>query len=892
MIIKYTERPVPTPMAVAQGTATITIWGDYPQIGDIFINNNTVPACKVYNGTVQINTSVTDLDGEATINNVSYFYYSGLGSSDDQYIGFEVYDGNIFYEEDWDTSSVEDGIYFKVMIAAFDNSQNPNYKTTSGYFAINNIDEEPDWEEFKCNLSTNLTALANPSALGDWSAVSDLVLGVSNVGMLNMSGQTVNVDGINLSRHINITRHKISMDSYMLPCMNLESYLHFINVSLFSPVVFRNNVVCPPAICTIVHDDVDLIVKVTGFTTYEVTDGNTSINLVVWDSTDKGVYGGNETPTPGDMVRFYANFTEAGEPVHIGNKNCWARFNLSNMTSWGVMNYINPGIYVYNRSFTAPGIFDWQVMCNSTETSWYMLANDTVNISNNAPIMLASLPNITMPEDRVRIWVDLDDYFLDPDGDALNFRSTNVPNVNIIINQLNIVLIQPDANWYGNRSFYIIATDPYNASVTSNRVLLTVINMPEPPGTTETASGGGGGGGGGTRLQDIEDLELIRECIENWICSNWSACVYLWPEPNSTNHTENTGIQTRNCYDENRCGYEWNRPEEIKSCFYKPTCSDSIVNQDEEGVDCGGSCPPCPTCSDGIQNQGESDIDCGGPCPPCSTCFDGIKNCHHGECEEEVDCGGPCAECTLEEMPSYIPLLFAILWISVLVFMLFFIVYVLFGRQIRATILKIQAALRRMRAPPEIEVTIIELKEEILGKLQLLETKLATSRPDDVLKQLNTLMRDYFKIVLKIEYEFTWEELLKEINKQKIPTLLKTNLRNFIRKLIALQYGKSQTEKNNVMKLVKEARQIVELLAVNLPKEEVLITRKADAEHKSKLPMFYKLSMAATKHLADSDHKQAADAFNQALKIFNTMSKKEKGAARDKITKLREEIMN
>ncbi|OYT41540.1 MAG: hypothetical protein B6U86_02040, partial [Candidatus Altiarchaeales archaeon ex4484_43] len=24
-----------------------------------------------------------------------------------------------------------------------------------------------------------------------------------------------------------------------------------------------------------------------------------------------------------------------------------------------------------------------------------------------------------------------------------------------------------------------------------------------------------------------------------------------------------------------------------------------------------------PTCSDGIQNQGEEGIDCGGPCPPC-----------------------------------------------------------------------------------------------------------------------------------------------------------------------------------------------------------------------------------------------------------------------------------
>ncbi len=47
------------------------------------------------------------------------------------------------------------------------------------------------------------------------------------------------------------------------------------------------------------------------------------------------------------------------------------------------------------------------------------------------------------------------------------------------------------------------------------------------------------------------------------------------------------------------------------------TCSDGILNQDETGVDCGGSCNPCATCSDGIQNQDETGIDCGGACSPC-----------------------------------------------------------------------------------------------------------------------------------------------------------------------------------------------------------------------------------------------------------------------------------
>lgn len=44
------------------------------------------------------------------------------------------------------------------------------------------------------------------------------------------------------------------------------------------------------------------------------------------------------------------------------------------------------------------------------------------------------------------------------------------------------------------------------------------------------------------------------------------------------------------------------------------TCTDSLFNGDEEGVDCGGSCKPCATCTDGIQNGDEEGIDCGVAC--------------------------------------------------------------------------------------------------------------------------------------------------------------------------------------------------------------------------------------------------------------------------------------
>ncbi len=53
-----------------------------------------------------------------------------------------------------------------------------------------------------------------------------------------------------------------------------------------------------------------------------------------------------------------------------------------------------------------------------------------------------------------------------------------------------------------------------------------------------------------------------------------------------------------------------------------PTCDDGMMNGDETGVDCGGSCEPCeteptPTCDDGMMNGDETGIDCGGSCDPC-----------------------------------------------------------------------------------------------------------------------------------------------------------------------------------------------------------------------------------------------------------------------------------
>ncbi len=118
-------------------------------------------------------------------------------------------------------------------------------------------------------------------------------------------------------------------------------------------------------------------------------------------------------------------------------------------------------------------------------------------------------------------------------------------------------------------------------------------------------------------------------------------------------------------------------------------CGNSVLDERETDVDCGGECPPCneesvclidsdclsalctdgicaaPSCSDGKIAPGyETDVDCGGSCDKCENgraCFKG-SDCASGNCfnhvcspvdscsngvhdgsEADVDCGGACA---------------------------------------------------------------------------------------------------------------------------------------------------------------------------------------------------------------------------------------------------------
>lgn len=81
-----------------------------------------------------------------------------------------------------------------------------------------------------------------------------------------------------------------------------------------------------------------------------------------------------------------------------------------------------------------------------------------------------------------------------------------------------------------------------------------------------------------------ETVESTPSCTPNWQCDEtWGECT--------------DGTQIRTCVDTNQCGSEEGIPATSQPCTVeiKESCSDGIKNQDETGIDCGGSV--CNKCS-------------------------------------------------------------------------------------------------------------------------------------------------------------------------------------------------------------------------------------------------------------------------------------------------------
>jgi hypothetical protein len=104
-----------------------------------------------------------------------------------------------------------------------------------------------------------------------------------------------------------------------------------------------------------------------------------------------------------------------------------------------------------------------------------------VNITDdNVPVVTDEIPDVTMYEgDNLLNVFDLDDYFDDPDGDAI-FFSYGYSHINIIINENHSVDFHAESNWFGTETVTFRARDPDNA-IAEDTITVIVRPRNDPP---------------------------------------------------------------------------------------------------------------------------------------------------------------------------------------------------------------------------------------------------------------------------------------------------------------------------------------------------------------------------------------------------------------------------
>jgi len=221
---------------------------------------------------------------------------------------------------------------------------------------------------------------------------------------------------------------------------------------------------------------------------------------------------------------------------------------------------------------------------------------------NNAPTINSVIisPNSTTINNTVNITANVtDDLQLNEVKSQIESPNSSVINYTMSLDSGDNYILSFNATYDNgtyfvkiyaiDKSFNLDESTLYNFSV-------NIIISESDPGNNEGSGDGSGGGGGGGGAG--------YTCKLDWSCSSWSLC----EDEKQTRKCKLEDVSTFTSL--NSCP-QHTIPKQERSCQVdvdiEETCNDKIQNQDETGIDCGGSCGPCFTI--GITNEGDTTKD-------------------------------------------------------------------------------------------------------------------------------------------------------------------------------------------------------------------------------------------------------------------------------------------
>lgn len=488
--------------------------------------------------------------------------------------------------------------------------------------------------------------------------------------------------------------------------------------------------------------------------------------------------------------------------------------------------------------------------------------NFTVADVNDPPVLLTNITDLSILDGETQYPWDLDLYFMDPDGDLINYSVINATGVIRIQidNVTHLVTAIANIGAIGEYYIYFNATDEHGLSTISNPVKITIRDRISPP--EQSYSSGGGS-------------SSSFSCISDWRCQGWSAC--------NENNT-----QTRLCVDLNLCAFKTNQPETERECNVYPTCYDGIRNGNEEGIDCGGDCPACGTCYDGIQNNGEAGIDCGGSClNVCSSCTDGIQNGDEtgidcgGSCpnicfscddgikngdEKGVDCGGSCPKACFV-LPELIKKNELLTFKDIMLILL--VLAAIIG-----TIVYASKYLSKYLSKYFAVLPVAKSKKDLVDQLLHLDHLIVSKNVKEAVITLRHVTLLAFKFVLGLEGQQTFDEIAKKLRVTKVGTSDREHIREFSK-----QYAEQilDEKKDVTLDQVKVVRFGLFNSLLSLLSKNQADTLAIDGQSVSKHKLCYYLhSKCITHHIETKDYSKALKGINELDSIYYLLDEKDK----------------
>ncbi|MBI5388868.1 hypothetical protein HZB01_00645 [Candidatus Woesearchaeota archaeon] len=527
----------------------------------------------------------------------------------------------------------------------------------------------------------------------------------------------------------------------------------------------------------------------TGFAT---STGN--ISICINRQPTLNLSGCNATTVQHELYNCTVSSTDSDSNTLVFSDNT----TLFNISQSGLIN-VTPDLESQLGNYSINITVDDQTGCSNSQAS--SILNLTILDANDPPELVAAIPNQTFTTAGTVISAtldrfDLDDYFIDPNGDDLSYSYQFVSNAGIVTLEIvenNVARFTLREGLTGVGKIVFFAHDTSHETQSN----IVTVNITEVPVETPPPSSTGGGGGSPLFLKG-QQKKQEPACEEKWTCKRWSTC---------------TGtFQIRSCIDENTCNTTWNIPPVRRKCTL---CDNGIKDPREDDVDCGGGCTPCPSCSDGIRNQDEIDIDCGGVCNECQmTCYDGMRN----QGEDEVDCGGPCKSCSVAspelqiEQPSGT---FNFAWLFWLILLLILGVLLAVGGRAVVRTLKSRKTRKvvQHQEPEASEAYTHSMAgdhyHDYSEKIRHLERDIHTRTPTTLLKELNAIILGYFRDAFNLSYEPSYNELVQETDKQPFKHATKTNLKSYFERLSEIEFSTKEVTPIDVKMYTKELKELM-----------------------------------------------------------------------------------